>query len=75
MRDLLRTLQSLTEAESEDYLGEPLITLDAEEELNCFNTWLDGLASHQRIGLRPSQGCGLGALTASFLLGWWFGRD
>jgi hypothetical protein len=75
MRDLLRTLQSLTEAESEDYLEEPLITLDAEEELNCFNTWLDGLASHQRIGLRPSQGCGLGALTASFLLGWWFGRD
>ena len=56
MRDLLRTLQSLTEAESEDYLGEPLITLDAEEELNCFNTWL-------------------GALAASFLLGWWFGRD
>ncbi|NLT68327.1 MAG: hypothetical protein GXX84_17130 [Acidobacteria bacterium] len=38
--DLLRMLQSLTEAESEDYLGEPLITLDAEEELNCFNTWL-----------------------------------
>lgn len=75
MRDLLRTLQSLTEAESEDYLGEPLITLDAEEELNCFNTWLDGLAPHQRIGLRPSQGCGLGALAASFLLGWWFGRD
>lgn len=43
MRDLLRTLQHLTAAESEDYLGEPLIALDAEEDLNCFNTWL---ASH-----------------------------
>jgi len=75
MRDLLRTLQSLIEAESGDSLGEPLITLDAEEELNCFNSWLDGLAAHQRIGLRPSQGCGLGSLAASFLLGWWFGRD
>lgn len=75
MRDLLRTLQSLTEVESQDYLGEPLITLDAEEELNCLNSWLDGLAAHQRIGLRPSQGCGLGSLAASFLLGWWFGRD
>jgi len=75
MRDLLRTLQSLIEAESGDSLGEPLITLDAEEELNCFNSWLDGLAAPQRIGLRPSQGCGLGSLAASFLLGWWFGRD
>ena len=75
MRDLLRTLQSLTEVESQDYLEEPLITLDAEEELNCFNSWLDGLSAHQRIGLRPSQGCGLGSLAASFLLGWWFGRD
>jgi len=75
MRDLLRTLRSLTEAESEGYLGEPLITLDAEEELNCFNSWLDGLAAHKRIGLRPSQGYGLGSLAASFLLGWWFGRD
>lgn len=31
-----------------------------EDELNCFNTWLDGLATHQRIGLRPTQGYGLG---------------
>lgn len=75
MRDLLRTLRSLAEAEREDTLGELLITLDAEEELNCFNSWLDGLEAHQRIGLRPSQGCGLGSLAASFLLGWWFGRD
>jgi hypothetical protein len=75
MRDLLRTLQSFIEAENEDYLGEPVITLDAEEELNCFNTWHDGLASHQRIGLRPSQRRGLGAVAASFLFGWWFGRD
>lgn len=75
MRDLLRTLQSLTAAESEDYLGEPLITLDAKEELNCFNTWLDGLKSHRRLGLRPSQGCRFGALATSFLLGWWFGQD
>ncbi len=76
MRDLLRTLQSLVGSESEDSLGATLVTLDAEEELTCFSTWLDGLAPHQRIGLHPSPGCcGLGALAASFLLGWWFGRD
>lgn len=46
MRDLLQMLQSFTEAESEDYLRELLITLDVEEKLNCFNTWLDGLLPH-----------------------------
>ncbi len=81
MRDLLRSLQSLMKDGSSDSLDNPLLTLDAEEEMNCFVCWLDGLPAHQRIAVQvpqntqPSQKTGLVALAASFFLGWWLGQD
>lgn len=76
MRDLLRGLERLVDqAEHDDLPAEPLLTLDADEEAERFNNWLDTLPYHQRLGIRPPHRCGLTSLAAAFLLGWWIGGD
>ncbi|MCF6178984.1 MAG: hypothetical protein L3J63_06305 [Geopsychrobacter sp.] len=74
MRDLLNGLEALKSGSTPEM---PLLVLDAEAELECFNHWVDELPGYERQGLRPetTHSCGLGSLAASFLLGWWFGRD
>ena len=73
MRDLVRVLEPCQAEDGDDFPFE-MVTLDAEDELKCFNSWHDSLQSYQQLQKQPGSGCDFSDLAISFLLGWWLGR-
>lgn len=74
LRALLRHLEGAREREptAEDFHDE--VVLEANEEIERLNDWLDALptGSLHRV---PAKPLGFESLAASFLLGWWIGVE
>ncbi len=76
IRDMLRSLQRIVEQSERDNLpAEPLIHLDAEEEMAHFNNWHARLPQYQRMKVAPQRKYDTVSLATAFLLGWWIGMD